>query len=332
MGRYYKIILSLFIAIFLVATFIMPQSLLAYSKYIVAGGENIGLSINNKGIIIAGFYKVGDKYPGYDAGLNKGDVIKRANDKEVSSIDDFIGVIKESDGKSLKLVYQRGKQNETTTLNLTNENGTLKTGLYVKDMISGIGTLTYIDPESRIYGALGHEVLEQTTGTMINVRDGKIYNSNVTSVEKSVRGEPGAKNANTNSNDVFGDVKENKVSGIFGNYTKEINKDNLYKVAVYEDIKLGEAKIITVIEGTLKKEYSINILKVNNDKTDNKNILFEITDSNLINKTGGIVQGMSGSPIIQGNNIIGAVTNVVVNNPKRGYGILITTMLEEGEN
>ena len=324
--------LKSFIAIFLVATFIMPQSLLAYSKYIVAGGENIGLSINNKGIIIAGFYKVGDKYPGYDAGLNKGDVIKRANDKEVSSIDDFIGVIKESDGKSLKLVYQRGKQNETTTLNLTNENGTLKTGLYVKDMISGIGTLTYIDPESRIYGALGHEVLEQTTGTMINVRDGKIYNSNVTSVEKSVRGEPGAKNANTNSKDVFGDVKENKVSGIFGNYTKEINKDNLYKVAVYEDIKLGEAKIITVIEGTLKKEYSINILKVNNDKTDNKNILFEITDSNLINKTGGIVQGMSGSPIIQGNNIIGAVTNVVVNNPKRGYGILITTMLEEGEN
>lgn len=324
--------LKSFIAIFLVATFIMPQSLLAYSKYIVAGGENIGLSVNNKGIIIAGFYKVEDKYPGYDAGLNKGDVIKRANDKEVSSIDDFIGAIKESDGKSLKLVYQRGKQNETTTLNLTNENGTLKTGLYVKDMISGIGTLTYIDPESRIYGALGHEVLEQTTGTMINVRDGKIYNSNVTSVEKSVRGEPGAKNANTNSNDVFGDVKENKVSGIFGNYTKEINKDNLYKVAVYEDIKLGEAKIITVIEGTLKKEYSINILKVNNDKTDNKNILFEITDSNLINKTGGIVQGMSGSPIIQGNNIIGAVTNVVVNNPKRGYGILITTMLEEGEN
>lgn len=324
--------LKSFIALFLVATFIMPQSLLAYSKYIVAGGENIGLSINNRGIIIAGFYKVGDKYPGYDAGLNKGDVIKRANDKEVSSIDDFIGAIKESDGKSLKLVYQRGKQNETTTLNLTNENGTLKTGLYVKDMISGIGTLTYIDPESRIYGALGHEVLEQTTGTMINVRDGKIYNSNVTSVEKSVRGEPGAKNANTNSNDVFGDVKENKVSGIFGNYTKEINKDNLYKVAVYEDIKLGEAKIITVIEGTLKKEYNINILKVNNDKTDNKNILFEITDSNLINKTGGIVQGMSGSPIIQGNNIIGAVTNVVVNNPKRGYGILITTMLEEGEN
>lgn len=324
--------LKSFIAIFLVATFIMPQSLLAYSNYIVAGGENIGLSINNKGIIIAGFYKVGDKYPGYDAGLNKGDVIKRANDKEVLGIDDFIGAIKESDGKSLKLVYQRGKQNETTTLNLTDENGTLKTGLYVKDMISGIGTLTYIDPESKIYGALGHEVLEQTTGTMINVRDGKIYNSNVTSIEKSVRGEPGAKNANTNSNDVFGDVKENKVSGIFGNYTKEINKNNLYKVADYEDIKLGEAKIITVIEGTLKKEYSVNILKVNNDKTDNKNILFEITDSNLIDKTGGIVQGMSGSPIIQGNNIIGAVTNVVVNNPKRGYGILITTMLKEGEN
>lgn len=321
-----------FIAIILVATFIMPQTVFAYSKYIVAGGENIGLQINNNGIIIAGFYKVGETYPGHDANLNQGDTIIKVDNVEVKTIDDFITSIKNSNQKSLKLVYLRNNKEETTTLNLMNEGGVVKTGLYVKDMVSGIGTLTFIDPNTKLYGALGHEVLESTSGTMIDVKEGKIYNSEVTGIEKSTRGEPGAKNANTNANDVYGSIKENTISGIFGNYTKEISNNKLYKVTDYKDIKTGEAKIITVLEGTEKKEYSINILKVNNDKNDNKNILFEITDDELIKKTGGIVQGMSGSPIIQGDNIIGAVTNVVVNNPKRGYGILITSMLEEAEN
>ena len=147
-----------------------------------------------------------------------------------------------------------------------------------------------------------------------------------------MRGDPGYKNALADSNDVFGAIKENTISGIFGNYTKKINDNKLYKVTEYKDIKLGEAKIITVINGYEKQEYEIEILKVNNDEADNKNILFEIKNEELISKTGGIVQGMSGSPIIQGENIIGAVTNVVVNNPKKGYGILITTMLKEGEN
>lgn len=321
-----------FIAIFIIATFIMPQNLLAYSKYIVAGGENIGLSINNNGIIVAGFYKVGNVYPGKDANMQKGDTIVEVNDTKVYSIDDFITTIKNSDGKSLKLVYLRNNNKETTTLNLIADEGVVKTGLYVKDMVSGIGTLTYIDPSTKLYGALGHEVLESQSGIMINVKDGKIYNSSVTSIDKSTRGDPGAKNANVDSNDIYGNIIKNSTSGVFGKYTKEITKNNLYEVADYKDIKLGEAKIITVLNGNEKKEYSINILKVNNTKDDNKNILFEVTDKELINITGGIVQGMSGSPIIQENKIIGAVTNVVVNNPKRGYGILITSMLEEAEN
>lgn len=321
-----------FIAIILVATFIMPNYVLAYSKYIVAGGENIGLQINNDGIIIAGFYKVNDSYPGYDANLNKGDTIIKVDGKDVKSIDDFISSIENGNKTNLKLTYKRNNKEIDTTLNLINENGIIKTGLYVKDMVSGIGTLTFIDPNTKLYGALGHEVLESQSGTMIDVKDGKIYNSTVTGIEKSERGEPGSKNADVNSNTVYGDIKENTISGIFGNYTREINKDNLYKVAEYEDIKLGSAKIITVLEGNLKSEYDINILKVNNDKNSNKNILFEITDDNLLEKAGGVVQGMSGSPIIQGDNIIGAVTNVVVNSPEKGYGILITSMLEEAEN
>lgn len=321
-----------FIAIFIVATFIMPQSVFAYSKYIVAGGENIGLQINNSGIIVAGFYKVGEVYPGKEATLQKGDTIIKADNNTVNSIDDFINAIKNSNQQNLKLVYLRDGNEQTTTLNLTTVDEVVKTGLYVKDTVSGIGTLTFIDPNTKLYGALGHEVIESQSGTMINVKDGKIYNSTVTGIDKSTRGDPGAKEANVDANDIYGNITENTTSGIFGNYTDKINDSKLHEVANYEDIKLGDAKIITVLEGNEKKEYGIKILKVNNNKNDNKNILFEVTDENLINKTGGIVQGMSGSPIIQDDKIIGAVTNVVVNNPRRGYGILITSMLEEAEN
>lgn len=320
------------IAIFMIATFIMPLNTFAYSDYIIAGGENVGLQINNKGIIIAGFYDINNISPGIDAKLSKGDTIVKVDNKEVYTINDFIDTIKTSNGKNIELIYLRNNTLKKTNLNLINDKGVVKTGLYVKDMVSGIGTLTFIDPNTKLFGALGHEVIENSSGVMINVKDGKIYNSNVTGIEKSIRGEPGAKNARVNAEDVYGTIKENTISGIFGNYIKNVNNNNLYKVASYKDIKVGEAKIITVLNKDEKKEYSINILRVNDNKKDNKNILFEITDNELIEKTGGIVQGMSGSPIIQDKNIIGAVTNVVVNNPKRGYGILITTMLEEAEN
>lgn len=148
-----------FIAIFLVATFIMPQSIFAYSKYIVAGGENIGLQINNDGIIVAGFYKVGEIYPGYDANLIKGDIIVKVDNNKINTTEDFINAIKESNGQNLNITYVRDKQEKNTTLNLIKEDGITKTGLYIKDMISGIGTLTFIDPNTKFFGALGHEIV-----------------------------------------------------------------------------------------------------------------------------------------------------------------------------
>ncbi|MEG2620931.1 MAG: SpoIVB peptidase S55 domain-containing protein [Bacilli bacterium] len=321
-----------FLVITLITTFIMPLNIFAYSDYIIAGGENIGIRLNGKGILIAGFYKVNNSYPGKDCNLEKGDIIVKADDKTINTLEDLVSVIKNSNQKSLKLIYVRNKEEKITTLNLANDAGIIKTGLYVKDSVSGIGTLTFIDPKTKLYGALGHEVIESNTGVMIDVKDGKIYNSVVTSIDKSTRGDPGSKNATTDSNSVYGNVKENTKAGIFGDYTKEFNTNKLYKVSPFEAIDLGEAEIITVLSNNVKMSYKINIIKVNNDKNDNKNILFEVTDKDLIGKSGGIVQGMSGSPIIQNDNIIGAVTNVVVNNPTRGYGILITTMLEEAEN
>ena len=164
------------------------------------------------------------------------------------------------------------------------------------------------------------------------MKNGQILKSTVTNIERSENGSPGSKNAQLEFDQIKGQIAENTSSGIFGKYTDIIPSRKAYKVASVSDIKKGEAKILTVVDGEEIKEYSINITKINKNDKNNKNLLFEITDPELLEKTGGIVQGMSGSPIIQGDFIIGAVTHVVVDDPTKGYGILITNMLKEGEN
>ena len=165
----------------------------------------------------------------------------------------------------------------------------------------------------------------------MEIKDGKIYKSEVTSITKSSNGNPGEKNAIFYNEEVFGNIEKNTSSGIFGDYTESTDGLKKYKVANTDEIKLGEAKILTVLKGNDVKEYTINITRLNESKSKYKNILFDITDEELLESTGGIVQGMSGSPIIQDDKIIGAVTHVVVDNPKKGYGIYITNMLSEME-
>ena len=318
----------------LLVNVIVPLNVFAYSDYIIASGKNIGIELNSKGIIIVDTYKVLDKDPSYDAGLQAGDKIYSVNDKDVSSIEEMLNVINNSNDKTSVLIgYYRGNKKYSTTLNLIKDSdNAYKTGLYVKDNVVGVGTLTFIDPNTKIYGALGHEIIEKTTGQKFELKDGKIYSSSVTSINPSNDGNPGEKNARYNSNNIYGDIKENTSSGIFGNYTSSIPTNNLYKVATPDEVKLGRASILTVTSGNDIDKYSINILKIFKDSKNNKNILFEIIDNNLLNLSGGIVQGMSGSPIIQGDNIIGAVTHVVVDDCTKGYGIFITNMLEEAEN
>lgn len=310
---------------------IIPTCVLAYSDYIIPGGENIGIEINTKGIIVVGTYEIDNKNPALESGIQIGDIITEINDVKVSTIDELVSSIKDT-SSPLKIKYLRDKKEYTTNLQITIEDGISKTGLYVKDSITGIGTLSYIDPETKIYGALGHEVLESNTGLMLEVKNGQIVESNVTTVERSSNGNPGSKNANLDQTQVKGNIEKNTNSGIFGNYFDTIPDKKKYKVANIEDIKKGEATILTVVEGKQIKEYKINILKISKDDKNNKNILFEVTDKTLLEQTGGIVQGMSGSPIIQGEYIIGAVTHVVIDDPTKGYGIFITNMLKEGEN
>ena len=313
---------------------ILPIKAFAYSDYIIAGGENIGIQINSKGILIVGLYKVGNVYPGREAGLKLGDKILSINNQNVENINQMVEMINnDNDKKSIDIKYKRFDKVYNTKLSLIKtEDEVYKTGLYVKDTINGIGTLTFIDPNTKNFGALGHEIIEKNTGQMIEVKDGKIFKSEVEGITKSSNGSPGEKNAKYYSNITYGNIFENTSSGIFGTYNDIPNK-TLYKVGKPDDIKIGKASILTVVKDEQVEEFDINIIKLNKDSSQKvKNILFSITDSKLLETTGGIIQGMSGSPIIQDKMIIGEVTHVIVDDPTKGYGIFITNMLEEAEN
>ena len=317
--------------IWLLIVTIIPINVLAYSDFIIPGGENVGIEVSSNGVLVVGFYEVDNKLIAKDSGFMLGDRISKVNNKDVNSIDDMVNVVKESDNEMVNYTIIRDNKEINIKASRNNQEGVYKTGIYVKDSIQGIGTLTFIDPETLKFGALGHEILEKTTSKKFEIKDGKIFKSDVTSINKSEDGKAGEKNARYDKTEVYGDITENTTSGIFGNYTAELPNEEKIKVGTENDIHLGEAKIRTVINKDEIKEFKINIIKLN-PNSDTKNILFEIVDEKLLENTGGVVQGMSGSPIIQDDKIVGAVTHVIVNDSKKGYGIFITKMLKEADN
>lgn len=326
-NRIQRVFLTLFIAIFA----IFPNIVYAYSDYIIASGENVGIEVKVNGAMIVGTYSVNKIYPASDAGLFLGDIITSVNGKKISNVTSLMDSLKQLESlDKVKIEYIRNKKSFETVLNVVYENDEFKTGIYVKDAIIGIGTLTYVDPNTRLFGALGHEIIEKNSGHLLETTSGTIFSSIVTNIQPSTGGSPGEKNARYFTDQVYGNIFENTKKGIFGNYTSDINTNKLYKVAQPNEIEKGDAYIRTVVDGNNVKEYKIKIDKVIHGQ-DIKNISFEIVDEELLNITGGIIQGMSGSPIIQNDKVVGAVTHMVIEKPAQGYGIFITTMLEEAE-
>lgn len=309
----------------------MPLDAYAYSNYIIPGGESIGLEIKSDGIMIVGFYKVNGKFNKGNPSLKVGDKIFKVAGTKVNTVDELVSKMEEyAETGSVELSVARDGKSKIIELDLEREGDTYKTGLYVKDQISGIGTLTYIDPDTHIFGALGHNIVESNTNRAVEVKTGTIFRSSITSIDRSMSGSPGGKNAKFYSGDVFGNIDKNEPSGIYGNYTEAMPDKEALEVADTSEIEKGKATIYTVLKGETLGEYEIEITKVDSGNT-SKNIYFKVTDPELLEKTGGIVQGMSGSPIIQNGKIIGAVTHVVISNPTNGYGISIKSMLEDGE-
>lgn len=311
-------------------TFLLPSIVFAYSDKVILGGDSIGISVNTEGVLVVGFYKVDNEYIAKDAGFIIGDRIIKVNDIDIKTIDDLIKEINKSNSDEVNITVKRLDSTKNINLKLVKENEIYKTGLYIKDQITGVGTLTYIDPETKIFGSLGHEIVDNKTGRIIDILDGFIFNSKVTGIIKSTDNKTGEKQAKFDQSDVYGTIDKNTINGVFGKYISEFDDSILIDVGQVEDIILGPAKIYSVLDNNEIKEYDINIIKINNDST-TKNILFEITDEELLSVANGVIKGMSGSPIVQNNKIIGAVTHAIVNDNLKGYGIFITKMLEEGE-
>lgn len=317
--------------LFSILTLFIPNLVFAYSDKVILGGENIGISVNTKDIIVVGFYKVNGRNIGEESGIKIGDKIIKINNEEISSVEEMSRKVNKyvKDEKVLITVDRNGRE-ENLYLNLIKEGSSYKTGIFIKDKITGIGTLTYIDPETKIFASLGHEVVSSFTNSMVAINGGSIFKSKITGNTKSTNTKTGEKNAYFNKDVVYGSIKSNTKTGIYGTYDKELNLDRLIAVGSKDEVKEGKAYIYTVISGEEVNKFDINILNVDKDRNV-KNILFEIDDEKLKNATGGIVKGMSGSPIVQDGKIVGAVTHAIVNEKNKGYGIFITTMLEQGE-
>ncbi len=311
---------------------IIPINTLAYSKYLIPGGENIGIKVNSDGVFVVGFYKVNGEEIAKNSGFMIGDRIISINDNSIHNINDLVSRIENSDDE-IKVEYGIIRDNKKQTIKMSlkkSQDNSYKTGIYVKDGVMGIGTLTFIDPETNKYGALGHEITDNNNGFIFTVNSGNIYSSKITSITKASLGKPGEKNANINTKNIYGNISNNLETGIYGTLNKKINNDNILEVMNINDVKIGNAEIITTLSNNKKESFNIKILSIDkSNKT--KNFLIEITDTKLIKETGGIVKGMSGSPIIQDGKIVGAITHTVVDNPKKGYGISIERMLESME-
>ena len=309
-----------------------PLNMIAYSENVIPGGENIGIQIETNGLVVVGFYKVNGKYIGNE-NLLVGDIITEIEGVKVDSINEMSGLIEKNiKNDEVNIKIKRNKKEIDTKLKLVKESDVYKTGLYVKEKVTGIGTITYIDPETLIYGALGHNIILNETNNAVEIKRGNIYESYVNGVDRSTNGSVGSKNASIKYNNILGNVKHNKSVGIFGTYDKQLPDKETIKVADWKDIELGSAKIYTTTDGNTIEEYEIEITALNaKDINTNKSISFKVTDKKLLETSGGIVQGMSGSPIIQNDKLIGAVTHVLIDEVTNGYGVFIRTMLTEGE-
>ncbi len=295
------------------------------SSLLVPVGELVGVKLENGTVTVAGF----DAQPDYDpeaAGLKKGDILLKINETPIGCAEDVRTALANSDG-SVQILVQRvsGITQVRIEPRITPDGPRL--GVYLKEGVTGVGTVTWYDPKTGNFGALGHGV-NTPEHTLVDMEHGDTYRASVVSVKKGKSGDPGQLIGTIRDTEPIGILTKNTPQGIFGNAKNAFSGQEL-PVASQQEIRTGSATILSTIDGTTPKEYSVEILKIYpSSASSGRNMLLRVTDSRLLQTTGGIVQGMSGSPIIQDGKLVGAVTHVLVNDPTTGYGIFIENMLD----
>lgn len=294
-------------------------------RYVVPGGIPFGIKVMSDGVMVI---STADGSPAEQAGLRKGDVITSVNGTEVFTNSELSEAIQFSDGCA-DIVYERGGSEISTSVRPAVTDGVPKIGAWVRDSAAGIGTLTFVDPQTGTFGGLGHCVSDATTGNAVPLRTGEITTADIYDVIKGEKGAAGELCGAILPDSDIGGVTKNTHTGIFGDYNGEI-RGELVPVAFRQEVKTGEASILTTIDGCEPREYSIEIERINlPDLMGSKGMLIKITDPELLRETGGIVRGMSGSPIIQNGRLAGAVTHVLLSDPSRGYAVFAESMLDE---
>ena len=301
---------------------------------VVIGGDAFGLKMYTNGLIVVGFSDVkterGSRNPALEAGIEKGDLLKTVNGVRLAKNSDVASLINASGGAEATLVLERSGERMTVTLSpaLSAEDGKYKLGMWVRDSAAGIGTVSFYEPETGLFVGLGHGIYDTDTETLMPAAKGEIVKTTITGVKRGEKGSPGELYGVFDQETVIGELHGNSALGVYGKLTNAVAGDEL-PIALKQEIEVGDAKLITPAIGGGKAEYDVRITSVvNDDRGSGRNMIIKITDEKLLELTGGIVQGMSGSPIVRDGKIVGAVTHVLVNDPTSGYAVFAERMYE----
>ena len=338
-GRWAGLIICLILTLTIAVSFFsVPVSALESKRdfsceEVILGGVPFGIKFATEGVVVIGFSDIDglskNQNPAYLAGIRAKDVIIKVNGVSIAGAEELNRYVDNSQGKALSLTYCRDGSERTVSLTpiFSQSEQRYKTGIWVKDSGAGIGTVTYILPDTNEFGGLGHGICDSESGELIKMSHGDVMNVTVHAVRKGVSGTPGELKGRFESTKI-GNLYSNTECGVFGKLTVlPSGCGERIKVGTRNEIKNGDAYIVCMLSGGVRKKYKATISAINRNADGSKCFMIKIIDDDLIKESGGIVQGMSGSPIIQDGKLVGAVTHVMVNDPTVGYGIFIENML-----
>ncbi len=310
------------------------------ARTVIPIGRAVGIKLFSDGVMVVGFSEVataqGRSVPARECGLKEGDIITHINREEVDTIEDVQSVLQEVAGQTMSIRALRDEEPVQFTAQAVqcSSDGQYKLGAWIRDSMAGIGTITYWDAETGEFGALGHGINDVDTARLMPLQSGSILYSDVADVKKGQKGEPGElKGAFQVSRDL-GTLYANTPGGVFGTLSQAdfFEQTQPVEVAARKEVHTGKAVILSNVSGDTTEEYEVEITRIfPENEQDTRNLMLKVTDARLLEATGGIVQGMSGSPILQDGKLVGAVTHVLVNDPTQGYGILAENMLKLAE-
>lgn len=302
-------------------------------------GNAIGMKLYTKGVLVVGMSQIDTdnnekKKPYENSGIEQGDTILAVNNNEIENTEDLITEVKRSNGNPITIKYLKENQTLETSITPVKSKDEYKIGLWVRDAAAGVGTLTFYEPSTNVFMALGHGISDIDTEKIVDISSGELITANIISIVKGKKGTPGEIRGSIESGNNIGKIYKNTNFGVYGNVSNKnilaINSNQELEVAARDEIQEGKAQIICQLDNSGTRKYDIEIEKIyitNNEN--NKSMLVKITDSELLEKTGGIIQGMSGAPVIQNGKFIGAITNVLVNDPTQGYAVFGDMMIKQ---